>query len=267
MFAGSPVLAAPAPTPTLGSVLRLSGSDAAFISVRLARPLKIADYAAFAASATGSTGPIELVLLSASGPIDKAPFLLADRTPIAHGGTWVYTSDAPNDTLPPGLYRAYLVAEGPTTITLRLPGQVGGTTALATRQRVRYRIGNVPVDRLAGRYRQIGETNETWTFKKPGHALAYAVIDFSVRHTLAIGGCSYDGKPPPEEVTLQTCYQGDKILTSNDVLVPSPGTSRTIDGGLLYRFQPRELTLGVYYETTGVIENVARFNIWLEYLP
>lgn len=263
---GIPAVAAPGPVP-LGAVLRLSGTGAAFTTVRLARPMKIAEYTAFAASATGSPGPIALLLLSAEVPAEKAPFFLVDRSPLALGGEWGFTSDVPaDDTLPAGTYRAFVVADSPTTISLRLPGQRGGTTSLATRQKVRYRIGIVPVDRPGGRYRQVGETNETWTLQRPGLVLAYAVIDFSVRHTLAIGGCWYDGRPPPQEATLQTCHGGDRVLVGNDAFVPR-GQERTRDGGLLYRVQPRVLTFGIYYETTGVIERVSRYNIWLEYLP
>ncbi len=264
---GSPAVAGPSPAPvTLGSSLRLTGTGAGFTFVRLSRPLKVGAFAAFAASATGAPGPIELVFLNAGQPIDKAPFLIVDRAPIALGGDWGFSGDIPDSTLPAGLYRLYLVAESRTTISIKLPGQRGGRTVLSTRQKVRYRVGTVPVDRPGGRYRQVSETNETWTFRRPGHAMAYAVIDFSVGHLLNIGGCTYDGKPPPEEAILQVCYQGYKLGVSDDA--PIPGSSyRTRNGMLVYWFQPRELTVGVYYETTGVITSVSRYNIWLEYLP
>lgn len=253
---------------TLGSTLRLSGSGAAFVNVRLARPMRPPP--ASSIRATGDPGRVAIMLVKENDLRSAPPYLLADRLPTSVGEPWGITMGGDGTSepvLPAGNYRAYLVAARPTTVTLRLPGQSGGTTSLTTRVRVRHRSTELPVSRVAGQYRPVSEVNETFTFRRPGLVLGLAVLDHSTMWDYSIGGCFYEGRPPPGEDVAQVCAGGTSFGTGGGYLVPSVTPNRVVGGLISLPIQPRTVSFGVYYRFVGTLTRVRQFNLWLEYVP
>jgi hypothetical protein len=255
--------------------LRLTGSGGAYELVRLTRPLTRPDMRSV--SVSGDRGQVALLLVAEGDLTKDNPSLILTRLPLDAGGDWTTTFSGANprtgactcadDTLPAGNYRAYLLAARRTTMSARLPGQPAGTTALTTRVKVGHRLSTIPVDRLPnGAFRPVSETNDTFTFRRPGIVLGFTVLAFSVQHDYSVGGCWYNGRPPAAEPAAQVCAGGSSFGVGGGPLVPRQQESRVVEGGLLEAVQPGEWTFGMYYRTAGTLRDVRRFNIWLEYV-
>lgn len=175
------------------------------------------------------------------------------------------------DTLKPGNYRLYLLADRtPVTVTLKLEGLVG-TTRLSPTKRTGLDMKELPersrTDSAAMSLFTAGDDAE---LEKPGLVVDATVVEIHDGTDTEFGSCVYRGEPIDEEQGQVVSYAPycaggtGRDYVQSFIQMTGPGGKRIgVSYGIVPSLDADDWTISNWYRGSGTIGKAASYGAWL----